>query len=115
MTTRTRQATRPRTAARRSPTPDERWTLSPGPAPAAPHPPAGTVGLGSRVTAQDDRGAVQTFVVVRPHEADIAAGRISAAAPVGAALLGSRVGETVAVAVPAGVRTFTLLQVEGAR
>jgi transcription elongation GreA/GreB family factor len=74
--------------------------------------PAGTVAIGSRVTAQDNAGRTHTFVIVSPVEADAARGHISAESPIGAALLGRRAGDEVSVKVPAGLRTFTLLTVE---
>lgn len=77
----------------------------------APHP-AGTVAIGSRVTARDNTGRTHTFVIVSPVEADAAHGHISAESPIGAALLGRRTGDEVNVKVPAGLRTFTVLSVE---
>lgn len=71
----------------------------------------GIVAIGSRVTARDDAGREHTFVLVSPVEADAARGHISAASPIGAALLDRRAGEEVSVKVPAGTRTFTLLRV----
>jgi transcription elongation factor GreA len=78
---------------------------------AAPHA-AGVVAIGSRVTTQDNAGREHTFVLVSPVEADAARGHISAASPIGAALVGRRAGESVSVKAPAGVRTFTVLNVE---
>ena len=72
---------------------------------------AGAVSIGSQVTAQDDAGRQHTFVIVSPVEADAARGHISAASPIGAALVGRRAGEQVSVKVPAGLRAFTLLSV----
>lgn len=74
--------------------------------------PAGVVGIGSRVTVADAGGREQTFVIVSPVEADPARGHISAASPIGAALVGRRAGDQISVKVPAGVRAFTLLNVE---
>lgn len=71
----------------------------------------GAVAIGSRVMVQDDAGREHSFVLVSPVEADAARGHISAASPIGAALLGHRAGEAVTVKVPAGVRTFTVLSV----
>ncbi len=74
--------------------------------------PPGAVVIGSRVTARDQAGLRTVYVVVRPGEADITRGFISAASPVGAALLGHCAGETVELVAPGGRRTLTLLAVE---
>lgn len=76
----------------------------------APHA-TGTVVIGSRVTARDEAGREHRFVIVSPVEADAARGHISAASPIGGALLGHRAGDNIAVKVPAGQRTFALLDV----
>ena len=74
--------------------------------------PAGVVAIGSRVTAQDEGGRVHTFVLVSPVEADPSRGHISAASPIGGALLGHKAGDAVSVKVPAGTRAFTIQTVE---
>ena len=61
-----------------------------------------TVLLGSVVVVVEQAGGERTYQIVSAIEADAGAGKISAASPIGAALLGHRVGETVAIAVPAG-------------
>lgn len=52
------------------------------------------VQLGSTVVLEKD-DAEKTFHIVGPHEADPARGRISHVSPLGAALMGRNVGETV--------------------
>ena len=47
--------------------------------------------------------ARMTFEIVSPHEMDLEAGKISLKSPVGAALMGKKVGETVEVRVPSGI------------
>ena len=42
------------------------------------------------------------FEIVSPHEMDLEAGKISLKSPIGAALMGKKVGEIVEVQVPAG-------------
>ena len=42
------------------------------------------------------------FEIVSPHEMDLEAGKISLKSPIGAALMGKKVGETVEVRVPSG-------------
>ena len=42
------------------------------------------------------------FEIVSPHEMDLEAGKISLKSPIGAALMGKRVGETAEVTTPSG-------------
>ncbi len=42
------------------------------------------------------------FQIVSPHEMDLAAGKISLKSPIGAALMGKKVGEIAEAQVPAG-------------
>ena len=46
--------------------------------------------------------ARMTFEIVSPHEMDLEAGKISLKSPIGAALMGRKVGETVEARVPSG-------------
>ena len=46
--------------------------------------------------------ARMTFEIVSPHEMDLEAGKISLKSPIGAALMGKKVGETVQAQVPSG-------------
>ncbi|MBR5403589.1 MAG: transcription elongation factor GreA [Bacteroidales bacterium] len=46
--------------------------------------------------------ARMSFEIVSPHEMDLEAGKISLKSPIGAALMGKKVGETVEVRVPSG-------------
>lgn len=58
--------------------------------------PPDIVAMNSRVTFVDvATGASSTVVLVYPHEADAAAGRLSVFAPMGAALLGLAVGQSI--------------------
>ena len=43
------------------------------------------------------------FEIVSPHEMDLEAGKISLKSPIGAALMGKMVGETVEARVPSGI------------
>ena len=47
--------------------------------------------------------ARMTFEIVSPHEMDLEAGKISLKSPIGAALMGKKVGETAQVQVPSGI------------
>ncbi|WP_249159673.1 nucleoside diphosphate kinase regulator [Bradyrhizobium tropiciagri] len=61
----------------------------------------GVVRMGSRVRYCDDEtGDVREVVLVYPHEADIAQRRVSVLTPVGAALIGLSVGQTIEFQTP---------------
>lgn len=65
--------------------------------------PDGVVTMNSQVRLRDmDTGAESEYRLVFPRDADLARGRISVLAPIGTAILGYRVGETVEFQVPAG-------------
>jgi len=69
------------------------------------------VGIGSRVTVKGDDGK-QTFTIVGSAEAAPRDGRISNESPVGAALMGRRKGEKIAVTTPAGPVSYTLVSLD---
>jgi regulator of nucleoside diphosphate kinase len=71
------------------------------------------VRMGSRVRYRDDEtGDVREVVLVYPHEADIALRRISVLTPVGAALIGLSVGQTIDFQTPSHqTRSVTILAV----
>jgi transcription elongation factor GreA len=65
--------------------------------------PSDTVRVGSTVTVvEDGLDEDETYCIVGIHEADPSGGRISNESPIGQALLGARVGQTVTVGIPAG-------------
>ena len=65
--------------------------------------PADVVTMNSRVVCQDeDSGARHELELVYPHESDLERHRVSVLAPVGAALLGLAVGNTIAWPMPGG-------------
>ena len=65
-------------------------------------PVTGEVQVGSRVTVLEDGFPPETYTIVGPTEAEPANGRISHESPVGAALLGKRVGDVAQVQTPGG-------------
>ncbi len=73
-----------------------------------------TVTMGARVEfAYRHSGARQTVTLVFPPEADIAKGRISVLTPVGTALIGLSVGQSITFDTRRGeTRTITVLAVE---
>lgn len=67
--------------------------------------PPDVVTMDSTVELLDlDTGETEVFTLVYPERADAALNRISVLAPLGTAILGCRVGDTVTVKVPAGRR-----------
>jgi transcription elongation factor GreA len=71
----------------------------------------GVVGLGSTVVVRDQDGAEQTWRIVSSHDANAREGRLSAESPVAVALLGRPPGEQIAVSLPRGSRTLTIVSV----
>lgn len=55
---------------------------------------------------------VFTYTLVSPEEADLEKGKIALSSPVGQALMGKKVGESVNAKVPAGVIKFEILEIE---
>ena len=71
------------------------------------------VTLGSVVVVHDlDEDEDVTFTIVGSQEANPREGRISDDAPLGKALHGHQVGETIAVEAPAGVFNFKIVSVK---
>lgn len=71
------------------------------------------VALGCWVTLHDNlSGVTFKYKLVGPAEADPEHDMISAASPVGRALMGCKVGQTVEVQTPGGVRAYTVLSIE---
>lgn len=77
--------------------------------------PPGLVTMGALVEFRDDTtGQTRTVTLVYPHEADVEAGQVSILTPVGAALIGLSVGQSIEWQTPAGGwRSLTVLGVRG--
>lgn len=74
--------------------------------------PGDVVTMNSRVRVKDvDSGREMTLTIVFPSDADLEQGKISIVAPIGTALLGYRVGDTVEWRVPAGMRRLRIEEV----
>ena len=71
----------------------------------------GVVQAGSVVKVKDDHGQ-ETYTIVGPAEVDVSRGRISMESPVGKALIGHKVGETVSVQTPGGSRSMKIVKVD---
>jgi transcription elongation factor GreA len=72
---------------------------------------AGRAMIGSTVVVETD-GDERTLRLVGSAEADLAAGRISIASPVGKALVGRVAGDEVSVTTPAGPVVYRVIRVE---
>lgn len=73
---------------------------------------ADAVAPGTNVLVQFADGRQRTFEIVATQRVDAAVGRISAASPVGRAMIGRTAGETVRVNAPRGEYSLKILNVE---
>ncbi|HEX4167982.1 MAG TPA: transcription elongation factor GreA [Bryobacteraceae bacterium] len=72
--------------------------------------PRDRVGLGSHVVVLDTRKDEEhSYDLVTSEEADAAHGKISTSSPIGRGLLGKRVGDTVRIQIPDGMREMEIL------
>ena len=76
----------------------------------APHERGANVELGSRVRVRTD-GEETTLQVVSSAESNSREGRISSASPVGAALMGRKVGDEVTIITPGGELHYEVLEI----
>lgn len=78
--------------------------------------PVDVVRLNSKVRIKaEDKDEVMELMLVTPDKADIKEKKISIMAPIGTALIGFRQGQKVKWQVPAGKRTFTIVEVTNER
>lgn len=71
-----------------------------------------TVHIGSHVTIREGGAAdTEAYRIVGSTEADPMKGRISDESPIGKALIGHGVGDTVEVEIPAGVVQYTIIEI----
>src|ERR1700761_7170845 len=72
--------------------------------------PRDRVGLGSHVVVLDlIKDKEYTYSLVTSEEADFANGKISTSSPIGRGLLGKKVGDTVKIQIPDGIREMEIL------
>ena len=74
-----------------------------------------TVGFGTRVTIidlDDEDGEEEEYTIVGTSESDPVNGRLSNESPVGAALIGSHVGDTVVAQTPGGNRRLRIVSID---
>lgn len=69
------------------------------------------VQLGSTVKLKSENGKTKEFQVVGTVEADPLNGKISDEAPIGKALLGKKVGETVEIVTPADTSSYKITDI----
>ncbi len=70
------------------------------------------VAIGSHVTIQEEDFPPETYHVVGSKEAEPRKGRISNESPIGRALMGAKVGDTVSAETPNGTIKFKILKIE---
>lgn len=74
--------------------------------------PADVVTMNSEVVYEDcSTFATRTVRVVYPKDADASRGRISVLAPIGSALLGLRVGQSIEWPVPTGTKRIRVVEI----
>lgn len=72
------------------------------------------VGFGSRVEVEDaNSGKTTAYTLVSAPEAAPGEGKLSVDSPVGKALVGARVGETVKLETPRGIRELKVVTIGG--
>lgn len=72
----------------------------------------GTVRIGSRVTIGGDDGTQETWMIVVPAEASTRNRKISDQSPMGAAMIGKRVGDEARVRAPGGDMAYRILAID---
>ncbi len=71
-----------------------------------------TVRFGATVTvADEDTDEEQTYQIVGPHEADLKANRISVHSPIGKALIGKGMGDSIEVKAPGGSKFYEVVKI----
>jgi hypothetical protein len=68
--------------------------------------------IGRKATFRHEDGEVMSYRLVFPGDGDPARGQISADSPLGVAILGASIGESIDVQAPAGSWSVTLVAVE---
>ena len=74
--------------------------------------PRDSVEIGAQVTIQESDFEPETYKMVGAREADPKNGKISNELPIGAALMGKRVGETAEAETPGGKIIFKIIRIE---
>jgi len=72
----------------------------------------GAVAFGTSVTVEKENGKVVTYSIVEGFESDPSTGKLSTSSPIGRALLGKKVGDSINVSVPAGNISLKISNIE---
>jgi transcription elongation factor GreA len=70
------------------------------------------VEIGAHITIQEEGDTPETYHLVGPNEADPRTGRISHESPIGKALMGHAVGETITAETPNGSIKFVIKEIK---
>ena len=70
------------------------------------------VSIGSTVTISEDNSDEEQYTLVGSAEADPTMGRISHESPIGQAIIGKSIGDSVQVSTPGGNITFEIIRIE---
>jgi transcription elongation factor GreA len=70
------------------------------------------VAIGSTVIISEEPDIEEQYTLVGPAEADPTAGMISHESPIGQAILGKSIGDTVQADTPGGTSTFKIIRIE---
>ena len=76
------------------------------------NPTTDVVGIGNRVTIQEEGFPAETYHIVGAKEADPRGGKISNESPIGLAVADHRVGDVIEVETPGGARRLRILKIE---
>lgn len=68
----------------------------------------GQIGLGTTVMLESN-GQTITYTLVGEYEADISAQKISSVSPLGAALLGKKIGDLAQIKTPGGEKSYKII------
>ena len=70
------------------------------------------VSIGSTVTISEENSEEEKYTLVGSAEADPTMGRISHESPIGQAIIGKSIGDSVQVSTPGGNITFEIIRIE---
>ena len=72
---------------------------------------SGKVEIGSKIMIKDNQEEKE-YVIVGFNEADPAQGKISNESPMGKAFIGKKVGDTIEINVPKGIKAFKIIDIK---
>ena len=71
-----------------------------------------TITFGKTVIVADEETDQESeYAIVGPYEADLARGLISTSSPIAKALIGKRVGDSVEVRTPGGIKSYEVVEI----